>query len=153
MLGTELSRLLEKRGVPFTGTDRDVDITDPAALHAYAEGRSVRGRLSWIVNCAAYTAVDKAEDDVQTCRNLNTVGPGNIARTAKKFGARLIHLSTDYVFDGQGIREAASGAPRPYREDDDTNPIGIYGLTKRDGERQVLEHNGDSYITAPPALW
>ncbi|MDR3146797.1 MAG: NAD(P)-dependent oxidoreductase, partial [Treponema sp.] len=56
------------------------------------------------------------------------------------------HFSTDYVFDGQGIREAVSGAPRPYREDDDTNPIGVYGLTKRDGERQVLEHNGDSYI-------
>jgi dTDP-4-dehydrorhamnose reductase len=113
MLGTELSRLFEKEGVPFTGTDREVDITDPAALDAYAEGRNVRGRLSWIVNCAAYTAVDKAEDDVQTCRNLNTVGPGNIARTAKKSGARLIHISTDYVFDGRGIREAVSGLPYP----------------------------------------
>ncbi|MDR0669332.1 MAG: dTDP-4-dehydrorhamnose reductase [Treponema sp.] len=145
MLGTELSRLLEKRGVPFTGTDREVDITDPSALNAYAEGQSVRGRIGWIVNCAAYTAVDKAEDDVETCRNLNTVGPGAIARTAKRFGARLIHISTDYVFDGKGIPQAG-GLPRPYREDDDTNPIGVYGLTKRDGERQVLENNADSYI-------
>ncbi|MDR2376248.1 MAG: dTDP-4-dehydrorhamnose reductase [Treponema sp.] len=145
MLGTEFARLLEKQGVPFAGTDREVDITDPAALDSYAEGQSVRGRINWIVNCAAYTAVDKAEDDVETCRNLNTVGPGAIARTAKKVGARLIHLSTDYVFDGQGI--PLSGGPvRPYREDDNTNPTGVYGLTKRDGERRVLENNGDSYI-------
>ncbi|MDR0730497.1 MAG: dTDP-4-dehydrorhamnose reductase [Treponema sp.] len=152
MLGTELSRLLEKRGVPFAGTDREVDITDPAALNAYAEGQSVRGRIGWIVNCAAYTAVDKAEDDVETCRNLNTVGPGAIARTAKKFGARLIHISTDYVFDGQGIPRAG-GLPRSYREDDDTNPIGVYGLTKRDGERRVLENNAESYIVRTAWLY
>jgi dTDP-4-dehydrorhamnose reductase len=144
MLGTELSLLLERRGIPFTATDREVDITDPAALDACAEG-ALRGRLGWIVNCAAYTAVDKAEDDVEACRSLNTLGPANIARTAKKFGARLIHISTDYVFDGRGI-PLAGGSFRPYREDDPTNPTGVYGLTKRDGERRVLENNGDSYI-------
>jgi dTDP-4-dehydrorhamnose reductase len=152
MLGTELSRLLEKRGLPFAGTDREVDITDPAALDAYAEAQSVRGRITWIVNCAAYTAVDKAEDDVETCRILNAVGPGNIARTAKQLGARLIHISTDYVFDGKGV-PLAGGGLRPYREDDDTNPIGVYGLTKRDGERRVLENNGDSYIVRTAWLY
>jgi dTDP-4-dehydrorhamnose reductase len=149
MLGTELSLLLQRRGIPFTATDREVDITDPAALDACAEKQAIRGRLGWIVNCAAYTAVDKAEDDVETCRALNTAGPEHIARTAKKFGARLIHLSTDYVFDGRGIPlggALAGGALRPYREDDSTNPTGVYGLTKRDGERRVLENNGDSYI-------
>jgi dTDP-4-dehydrorhamnose reductase len=145
MLGTELSLLLHRKGIPFTATDREVDITNPAALDARAEGLAVGGRIGWILNCAAYTAVDKAEDDVEACRALNTRGPGNIARTAKKFGARLIHISTDYVFDGRGI-PLAGGALRPYREDDDTNPIGVYGLTKRDGERRVLENNGESYI-------
>jgi dTDP-4-dehydrorhamnose reductase len=145
MLGTELSRLLEKQGLPFTGTDREVDITDPAALDAYAERPDLRGRIDWIVNCAAYTVVDRAEDDVETCRNLNAAGPGNIARTAKKTGARLIHISTDYVFDGRGI-PLAGGGFRPYREDDGTNPTGIYGLAKRDGEARVLESNGESYI-------
>jgi dTDP-4-dehydrorhamnose reductase len=143
MLGTEFSLLLEKRGIPFTATDREVDITDPAALDARAGEQAIGGRLGWIINCAAYTAVDKAEDDVETCRALNIRGPENIARTAKKFGARLIHISTDYVFDGRGI-PLAGGGLRPYREDDETNPTGVYGLTKRDGERRVLENNGDS---------
>jgi dTDP-4-dehydrorhamnose reductase len=142
MLGTELSRLLERRGIPFVGTDREVDITSQAALDAYGENWA--GGEDWIINCAAYTAVDKAEDDAETCRALNTTGAGNIARTAQKIKARLIHLSTDYVFDGQGI--AGSAGLRPYREDDQTKPIGVYGLTKRDGERQVLEHNPRSYI-------
>ena len=147
MLGTELSRLLEKQGIPFTGTDREVDITSLAALDAYAEKQNARDRISWIINCAAYTAVDKAEDDVESCRNLNAEGPGNIARTAEKFGARFIQLSTDYVFDGRGIPLAGEAAPfRPYREDDETRPIGVYGLTKRDGERRVLENHGESYI-------
>ncbi|MDR1444512.1 MAG: dTDP-4-dehydrorhamnose reductase [Treponema sp.] len=159
MLGTELSMLLEKQGVPFTGTDREIDITDPAALEAYTERPEFRGRIGWIVNCAAYTAVDKAEGDVEACRGLNTTGPANIARTARKIGARLIHISTDYVFDGRGIPAGFSGgdpnfpALRPYREDDPTDPIGVYGLTKRDGEAAVLEHNGDSYIVRTAWLY
>ncbi|MDR1903482.1 MAG: dTDP-4-dehydrorhamnose reductase [Treponema sp.] len=141
MLGTELSLLLEERKIPFTGTDRDVDITDEAALTGFARQKPV----NWIVNCAAYTAVDKAEDDGETCRALNTLGAANIARCAKSTGARLIQLSTDYVFDGKG-NAAGDAAPRPCREDDETNPIGVYGLTKRDGEQMVLENNPASYI-------
>jgi len=140
MLGTELSQLLEKSGLPFIGTDREVDITDMAALNASAAGQQV----NWIINCAAYTAVDKAEDDVEFCRALNTLGAANIAAVANSTaisnsdGARLIHISTDYVFDGKG--------ERPYREDDATAPTGVYGLTKRDGEIAVLEKNLRSYI-------
>ena len=141
MLGTELSMLLEKSGLPFVGTDSEVDITDTAALKKFAENRSI----GWIINCAAYTAVDKAEDDVDNCRRLNALGAGNIAACAKSIDARLIHISTDYVFDGKGIA-AAGTDPRPYREDDATNPIGVYGLTKRDGELTVLENNPRSYI-------
>ena len=134
MLGTELSLLLEKSGLPFAGTDREVDITDPEALRAFTRTR----QIDWIINCAAYTAVDNAEDDEENCRLLNTTGPANIALAADKIGARLIHISTDYVFNGQG--------GRPYTENDATNPIGVYGLTKRDGEIKVLEGNAKSYI-------
>jgi dTDP-4-dehydrorhamnose reductase len=167
MLGTEFSLLLERRGLPFTATDREIDITDPATLEAYADGPDLRGRIGWIVNCAAYTAVDRAEDDVETCRALNTAGPAHIARTARKIGSRLIHLSTDYVFDGRGIpanpgkgptsgataNSPATPALRPYREKDPTDPIGVYGLTKRDGEAAVLEHNRDSYIVRTAWLY
>jgi dTDP-4-dehydrorhamnose reductase len=145
MLGTELSLLLEKKGIPHTGTDREVDITDPAALYSFAEKQASVQPFTWIINCAAYTAVDKAEDDAETCHRLNTDGPGNIAETARKIGARLIHLSTDYVFNGKGC-QVPSDLVRPYREDDITDPIGVYGLTKRDGERRVLAANDASWI-------
>ena len=135
MLGTELSLLLKKNNIPFTGTDRELDITDLTALKAFVENTSA---FDCIINCAAYTAVDKAEDDVETCRKLNTLGPANIALCAKKSGSRFIHISTDYVFNGLGTR--------PYREDDPTNPTGVYGLTKKDGETAALENNPFTYI-------
>jgi dTDP-4-dehydrorhamnose reductase len=141
MLGTELSLLLEKSGIPFAGTDREIDITDTAALRQFAGQFAKKQPIGWIINCAAYTAVDKAEDDTENCRRLNTLGAANIAACAKSIGARLIHISTDYVFDG-----SPRGEPRPYREDDATNPIGVYGLTKRDGELAALEKNPGAYI-------
>jgi dTDP-4-dehydrorhamnose reductase len=140
MLGAELSLLLEKTGVAFIGSDREVDITDLATLNNFVQGRGIK----WIINCAAYTAVDKAEDEQEASRSLNTLGAANIAVFAKSINARLIHISTDYVFDGNGIKEENN--TRPYREDDKTNPIGIYGLTKRDGETVILENNPGSYI-------
>ena len=143
MLGTEAAVLLEKSGLPFTGTDREVDITNPAALEAFAGKRD--RPFKWIINCAAYTAVDRAEEDIERCRRLNAGGPANIARYAGGIGAKLIHLSTDYVFDGTGNADGGTGV-RPYREDDATNPIGVYGLTKREGEVAVMENNPHSYI-------
>jgi len=139
MLGTELSLLLKESGHSFIGTDCEVDITNPAALGDFIQTRqNEKQPIDWIINCAAYTAVDKAEDEKEKSRLLNTEGPRNIARTANEIGARLMHISTDYVFNGQGNR--------PYTEDDVTDPIGIYGLTKRDGELAVLETNPRSYI-------
>jgi len=136
MLGTELSCLLPKSGIDFVCTDREVDITgDVEALVQFAR----KNFISWIINCAAYTAVDKAEDDVENCRRLNTIGAANVAACAKKTYSRLIHISTDYVFDGK--------ENRPYREDDAANPTGVYGQTKRDGELAVLENSSRySYI-------
>ena len=136
MLGAEISLLLENAGLPFTGTDREVDITDQAALTDFINKQEQP--FTWIINCAAYTAVDKAEDDKENCRLLNVEGAGNIASIANKIGARFIHISTDYVFNGQGIR--------PYTEEDETDPIGVYGISKRDGEKKVLEENLKSYI-------
>ncbi|MDR2729726.1 MAG: dTDP-4-dehydrorhamnose reductase [Treponema sp.] len=145
MLGKELSLLLEKNNLPFIGTDREVDITDPAALSEFINAQANSGNsFIWIINCAAYTAVDKAEDDADNCRSLNTPGAGNIAACAKNIGAQFIHISTDYVFDGKGI--TTEGVRRPYREDDPTNPIGVYGITKRDGELAVMASNERSYI-------
>ena len=134
MLGTDLSLLLEKSGFSYIGTDRELDITDQTALVEFAEKRP----FTWIVNCAAYTAVDKAEDDRENCRLLNTTGAGNIAHTARETGARMVHISTDYVFNGSGNS--------PYTEEDTTDPAGVYGLTKRDGEIKVLEESASSYI-------
>jgi len=91
----------------------------------------------WIVNCAAYTAVDKAEDEPDRCFALNAEGPRNIGRMAEELGAGLIHISTDYVFDGKGIRDA-SGNLRPYREEDPVAPIGVYARSKAEGETAVL---------------
>ncbi|MDR2246780.1 MAG: dTDP-4-dehydrorhamnose reductase [Treponema sp.] len=148
MLGAELSLCFKARGLAHVGTDREVDITDAAALEAFAAGQA--GAIAVIVNCAAYTAVDQAEDDADLCRRLNTDGPANIAKTAKRIGAKLIHISTDYVFDGRGIRDGGAGL-RPYREDDGTNPVGVYGLTKRDGEDAVMANNPASWIVR--AAW
>jgi dTDP-4-dehydrorhamnose reductase len=129
MLGTEIARQFEQNGIPFTGTDREVDITDPAALDQFA--RSQKEHITWIVNCSAYTAVDKAEDDRELATKLNEDGPRNIASVAKKTGARFIHISTDYVFDGTG--------KVPYTEDMPVAPLGVYGVTKAAGEKAVQE--------------
>ncbi|AEF80192.1 dTDP-4-dehydrorhamnose reductase [Leadbettera azotonutricia] len=139
MLGAEISLVLAQRGLACIGTDREVDITDPDALAAFVGKQAAAGQtIDWIINCAAYTAVDKAEDDLDACRRLNAIGPANIAEASHNIGARVLHFSTDYVFDGRG--------ERPYKEDDPTDPIGVYGITKRDGEEKLLSNNEASYI-------
>lgn len=138
MLGTELTHVFDARGIPHIGTDREVDVTDSASVAAFLSGQTGRDSIDWIVNCAAYTAVDKAEDDIDFCKRLNVDGPAIIANAAKKNGAKLIHISTDYVFNGNG--------DRPYREDDATDPTGVYGRTKRDGELAALESGASVYI-------
>jgi dTDP-4-dehydrorhamnose reductase len=125
MLGTELADALAAAGMDLVGTDRDVDILDPVALSAFSEGK----KIEWVVNCAAYTAVEKAEEEAELCARLNADGPENIAMTARSMGARLLHISTDYVFDGSGSR--------PYLEEDPVAPIGVYGRTKAEGEARV----------------
>jgi dTDP-4-dehydrorhamnose reductase len=145
MLGRELAEALAARGHELLCSNREVDFTDPAALEAFVaarwpaggagpHGAETRGggrALSWIVNCAAYTAVDKAETESEKARSLNVEGPRNLARLAARRGSRLLHISTDYVFDGRKTR--------PYLESDPPAPTGVYGATKAEGERAVFE--------------
>lgn len=138
MLGTEVARQLEENKIDFIGTDRDVDITDYNAMESFAQKNQAEDKISFILNCAAYTAVDKAEDDEEKAARINSEGPRNIARLAKKLGAVMIHISTDYVFDGTNTV--------PYTEEDKVSPIGVYGRTKAEGERLVQEETDSFYI-------
>lgn len=134
MLGTEIARQLSENKMDFVGTDIDVDITNIDALRSFAKGK----RINWIINCAAYTAVDKAESDTELADKLNNIAPGNIAKVAKEIGAKFIHISTDYVFDGTGNT--------PRSEDMPIAPIGVYGATKAAGEKSVIANTMEYYI-------
>lgn len=93
---------------------------------------------AYCINCAAYTAVDKAEDDVDTARKVNRDGAENLAKLCKEFNATLIHVSTDFVFEGN--------TPHPLLEDDIAEPINVYGLTKLEGEQAILANLKQTYI-------
>jgi dTDP-4-dehydrorhamnose reductase len=105
----------------------ELDIGDSQAVDAYIGV----ARPDVIVNAAAYTAVDRAENESEAAHRVNAQGPANLARAAARTGARLLHLSTDFVFDGQ--------SSIPYRPLDPTNPLGVYGASKLAGERAVSE--------------
>jgi dTDP-4-dehydrorhamnose reductase len=125
-LGRALRPALNALGDVTVATRSDADLTDAPALR-----RLVRGvKPSLIVNAAAYTAVDAAEDDIRTAEKVNAEAPAILAEEAARERAGLLHYSTDYVFDGRG--------ERPYRETDPTRPQTVYGRTKREGERAVL---------------
>jgi dTDP-4-dehydrorhamnose reductase len=116
-------------------TDYDtLDITDRDAVSKYL-GNS---RPDFVVNCAAYTAVDKAENDHDAAHRLNALGPENLSLGCRQTGARLIHISTDYVFDGS--------SNTPYSETHSPNPKSVYGKTKLAGERLVLKQLPESVI-------
>jgi dTDP-4-dehydrorhamnose reductase len=105
----------------------DVDVTQREAVFAFVE----RERPTLIVNCTAYTAVDKAESEPLVAEAANADAPAFIGAAARAFGARALHVSTDYVFDGRGSR--------PLKEDDATGPVSVYGKTKRSGEERFLD--------------
>ncbi|MDA8190865.1 dTDP-4-dehydrorhamnose reductase [Acidiferrobacter thiooxydans] len=125
-LGRALAQVLAGLGPVHTLSHADCDIGDETAVHAAVR----RLRPGVIVNAAAYTAVDKAEAERDTALRINAYGPGYLADAALSVGAWLVHYSTDYVFDGT--------AGRPYREDDLTAPLNVYGESKRLGEEAVL---------------
>ena len=112
----------------FMFTDVDsLDITDKNELIDFVTGNDIR----YIINCAAYTAVDKAEDDAELCEKINATAVKNLGIAAAEVGAGIIHVSTDYVFDGTSCR--------PYTEDMPTKPCSVYGKTKLKGEQNLLK--------------
>lgn len=125
-VGQELVRQSSAEQFPVVGLKRaEADICDRSAV----AGAVDRYRPAAVVNAAAYTAVDKAEGDERRAFAVNAEGAGNLARAAAAFGAPLIHISTDYVFDGR--------KDGPYRESDPVAPLGAYGRSKEAGERAV----------------
>jgi dTDP-4-dehydrorhamnose reductase len=129
-LGSELKVLSEAaKEMEFLFTDADtLDITDAEAFNSYLR----EYRPGFLINCAAFTAVDKAEVEKEACFRLNGKAPGILAAGCQTSGTRLIHISTDYVFDGN--------SPTPYREDHPTFPQGVYGASKREGEQACLKN-------------
>ena len=152
MLGTEVGRQLSANNIACVGTDREVDITDYDMLENFATSHdsvanrtgltastgAIAGKITWVINCSAYTDVNKAETEPDLAKKLNEDGPKNIARAARHVGAKLIHISTDYVFDGTGNV--------PYTEDMPKQPIGVYGVTKAAGEDAVEKEMTQYYI-------
>ena len=129
-LGYDVVNEIEKRGHIAVGVDIDeLDITDAAAVEAML----TEVKPDAVIHCAAWTAVDAAEDNVEKCRLVNAGGTENIAKVCKELGCKMMYISTDYIFDGEGTR--------PWEPDDPvTTPLNVYGLTKYEGEQSVREN-------------
>ena len=140
MLGTDLVEALRSRGEQVTAAGRDLlDITDAAACAEAVAGHDV------VVGCAAYTAVDPAESAEERALAVNGAGAGNLARAAAATGARLVHISTDYVFDGQATEPYAVSAP--------VAPLQAYGRTKLAGEQAVARECPQSWVVRTAWLY
>lgn len=150
-LGSEIIRKIESEDNEFNRLEdggiklvkmssAELDITN--TLHVLDYMRN--SMPSIIINCAAYTNVDKAEEDYQKAFQVNAIGPRNLAIAAETVGAKLVHISTDYVFDGKGIDK--NDGKVPYREYDTANPINVYGKTKLLGENYVREFCSKYFI-------
>ena len=141
MLASDLIPLLEKKGDVAKGDLPEFNITDIDC---------VRKRLKEVgpdivINCAAYTAVDRAEEEEDIATAVNGTGAGNLALVCEELGVRLVHISTDFVFDGQ--------INRPYVEEDITGPVSAYGRSKLEGERQISKALDDYIIVRTSWLY
>jgi len=137
-LGSELRMLNDKFLIlnykVFFTASKDLDITDHEQVKEFIEVNDIK----IIINCAAYTAVDKAEDDRVNADKINHLAVKNLATISKDKNIKLIHISTDYVFDGENFK--------PYTEDDIPNPNNLYGKTKLDGENAMIAINPNNSI-------
>lgn len=125
-LGWDVMKELEKRGIDCRGTgSKDLDITDRDAVMQYIGAY----RPDAVIHCAAYTAVDKAEDEPELCRKVNADGTSYIAEACKMVDAKMVYISTDYVFGDDG--------DQPHEVDDPPHPLNVYGQTKWEGEEAV----------------
>lgn len=138
MLGTDLCRALTERGIAVTGVDRaHLDLFDEVAVAAAVARHDV------VVNCAAWTAVDAAEEHEDEAFRVNAIAPGILARAAEQHGRRIVQISTDYVFDGS--------ASAPYDEEAPTAPRSAYGRTKEAGEEAVRVSAPDRHLVVRTA--
>lgn len=125
-LGYDVMRELTKRGHEAVGVDiEEMDITDAAAVKRVLTDCAPDA----VVHCSAYTAVDRAEDEPELCRRVNAEGTKNIAEVCAELDCKLIYLSTDYIFSGEG--------ERPWEPDDEPAPLNVYGQTKYEGEQEI----------------
>jgi len=129
-VGSEIKELSSNYDYNFLfTTSKELDITEHKKVKEFIKENNIKT----IINCGAYTGVDKAEDEKELANDINHLAVKNLAILSNEFGIKLIHISTDYVFDGENFK--------PYTEDDITNPNGIYGQTKLDGENTMCEYN------------
>ena len=129
-LGSEIQELSKNYDYNFFFTDRNsLNISNEKEIQEFIQ----KNNINTIINCAAYTAVDKAEDDEENANKINHLAVKNLAEISKEKNIKLIHISTDYVFDGTNYK--------PYMENDETNPNGVYGSTKLAGEVAMQEVN------------
>ena len=133
-LGYDVVNELTKRGHIAIGTDiEEMDITNASSVDEVIKANAPDA----VIHCAAYTAVDAAEDNVQLCRKINAEGTQNIANVCKELDIKMTYISTDYVFDGEG--------ERPWEPDDERTPLNVYGQTKYEGELAV-QNTVDKYF-------
>ncbi len=133
-LGSDVVRLLSPTVEVTARVMDELDVTDRAALRREVEA----SHPDVVINCAAYTAVDRAETEQDVAYQVNVLGAHNVAQAARRVGARVVYFSTDYVFDGT--------ATQPYDEEAPTGPLSVYGRTKLQGEQATREANPDHLI-------
>ena len=136
MLAKSVRKRLEKGNELICTDVADLDITDEKAVMEFV----TKAKPDYIINCAAYTAVDKAEEAGEIVRKINADGPKNLAIAAKTVEAPLVHISTDYVFGGDLDIE------KEYKEEDEKHPVTAYGITKLEGEEKIKENTDEYYI-------
>lgn len=142
MLGQDLCPILEDEGYEVIETDiHNLDITDKDNVEKVMS--EVKPDI--VVHCAAYTNVDKAEEDIETARKINSLGTENLAKSCAKYNATMVYVSTDYVFEGNGTK--------PYLPTDSTKPLNNYGLTKWEGEVAVRENCPKHFIARTSWLY
>jgi len=134
-LGSELKELSSNYSYDFFFTSKDdLDICDFDDIKSFCKNN----KITHIINCAGYTAVDKAQEETEVANEINNIAVKNLSLISKEFKISLVHISTDYVFDGTNYK--------PYNENDKTNPTSIYGQTKLDGENSMQDINPNNSI-------
>lgn len=130
MLGSHFKALLEKKNLPFVANDyQELDITNLDHVSEFVRTQ----QITQIINCAAYTQVDQAEEELKQAYLINAIGPHNLGIAGRRHGAKVMHFSTDYVFDGNNRS--------PYDEEQLCSPLGAYGLSKFAGEMKLLDEH------------